>query len=715
MGNRYILTIQDFGTRYLEALPLKKADAKTTCRKLVECFARFGFPKKLLTDNGSNFIAKVTKKMLTENGITHIRASPYHPQSNGMLERMHYVLKTVLEKEREGDTQWDQWLPEVLMAMRTVPSQATGFSPFELLFGREARTPITALKEKMVQQQSAPADIITYTTELASKMLQTQEVVEELDKKAKNASKRAYDKKAQEDPLAVGEEVLYMSPTGTEGLTAKWEGPCKIIKKPAPLTYLIEHPHGGKPILRHRNFLKRSSLHVDMAVITAAPAEEVDDDSQLEYWTNFSPGETTDEELLAAKGVRGLSEQQRKDILKLMKSYRTTFGEVPGNAKVEHFRIDTAEDGKPTAQYPRKLAYRWKDKVQQEIATLETLGIVQPSNSSWASPIVPVPKPDGNVRVCTNYKALNSITVPLIYPLPSMEEVLQEIAGAAYLTTLDLAKGFLQIPVAKEHQHKTAFVTPHGKWEYTRLPFGLRNAPAHFQMVMDRLLQGIPGSRAYIDDIVIYSDTWEEHIQSLTMTLAALARVGFKVKLSKCHFAGAVMNFLGLQVGKGRLTLQEAKVKAVAEYIRPNTKKGLRAFLGLANFYRRFVPQQATIVAPLTDATRKEAPERIAWTPQQQEAFRRVINILTSRPVLRAPDWQRQFVISTDASGVGIGAVLGQQFDDGLHPVGYWSRKLQPREANYSITEQEALAMVEGIKHFAFVSFGGRVCGSHRS
>ena len=389
-----------------------------------------------------------------------------------MIERSHFVLKTVLEKEREGDSQWDVWLPEVLMAIRNVPSAATGFSPFQLLFGREARTPITALKERLTQQKPAPKDIVTYTTDLATKMLQTQEAMAAMDQKAKDKSKKYYDRKAVDDPLDVGEEVLYMSPTGTEGLTAKWEGPCRILSKHGDLTYLVENPRKGKPILRHRNFLKRKALHVDMAVVTATPDQEQLDGAYLEYWTNFSPGETTIEQLERARGMDDLPSDKKTELLQLLTNYRTTFSEVPGLAKVEPYKIVTG-NSKPVAQYPRKLAYRWVDKVKEEIKSLEKLGIIEQSDSAWASPIVPVAKPDGSVRPCTDYKVLNQVTEPLIYPLPRMEEVLQDVATAKYLTTLDLAKGFLQIPVAKEDQAKTAFVTPHGKWQYSTLDYPL--------------------------------------------------------------------------------------------------------------------------------------------------------------------------------------------------------------------------------------------------
>jgi hypothetical protein len=418
------------------------------------------------------------------------------------------------------------------------------------LFGREARTPVTALSEKMIQKKAAPKDIITYTTEMVTKMWETMEVVKEADSKSKEKSKTYYDRSTRDDSLSEGEQVLYMSPTGTDGLTAKWEGPCKVLRKVGDLTYLIESPTGRKPIVRHRNFLKRFTLHVDMnTVITAAPDEEELDLAQLEYWTNLSAQEgTTEQQLLAAKGMNSLPQNQKTELMQLLKKYKTTFSEVPGLAKVEPFTIKTG-DAQPVAQYPRRLAYHWVDKVKEETASLEKLGITATSSSPWSSPIVPVPKPDGTVRPCTDYKALNAITETVVYPLPRMEEVLQEVAGARYITTMDLAKGFLQIPVAKEDQHKTAFVTPHGKWEYSRLPFGLKNAPAHFQRVMDTVLAGIPGARAYMDNVVVYSQTWEEHVKALELTLEALEKHGFKIKLKKCHFAGATLNFLGYRVG----------------------------------------------------------------------------------------------------------------------------------------------------------------------
>ena len=245
-GHRYILTVLDFGTRYPEAIPLKRVDAKTTADKLVETFARYGIPQEILSDNGSNFVAGLTEELLRRLKCFHIKSSPYHPQSNGMVERLHHVLKTVLEKTRNGDQQWDLWLPSVLASLRDSVHTSTGYTPFQLMFGRDARSPVSALREKWTSEQKLPKAVDTYLTELTTRMVDAQEIVQETDSRAKEKSKKYYDRKTVEDSLSVGEEVLFMSPTGTAGLVAAWEGPYTVLEKKGPLTYLIDAPCRGK-------------------------------------------------------------------------------------------------------------------------------------------------------------------------------------------------------------------------------------------------------------------------------------------------------------------------------------------------------------------------------------------------------------------------------------------------------------------------------------
>ena len=229
-GHAYILTIMDFATRYMEAIPLKRVDAPTTCSALLEVFARYGVPKKILSDNGSNFIASVTEKLFQMLGVYHIKSSPFHPETNGILERSHQVLKKTLDKLGTSQKDWDDYLPQTLMALRTAPHAALGISPFHLLFGRDARTPVAALRQHMEELETAPKSIVTYIYQLYQQAEECHQLVEREDSKAKAKSKLYYDRGKKTDPLQDGELVMVMVPKGEDSLTCKWDGPYKVLK-----------------------------------------------------------------------------------------------------------------------------------------------------------------------------------------------------------------------------------------------------------------------------------------------------------------------------------------------------------------------------------------------------------------------------------------------------------------------------------------------------
>ena len=291
-GHSYILTLMDFGTRYMEAIPLKRVDAHTTCEALLEVFARFGVPKEVLSDNGSNFIATVTETLMKKLKCYHIKASPFHPQTNGMLERSHQVLKKTLDKLGCTKKNWDDYLAPTLMALRTAPHAALGVTPFELMFGREARTPIDALREEMEGEQKTPRSVVKYMQDLYQRMEESQELVEREDSKAKDKSKTYYDKRKKSDPLKEGEFVLMMTPKGEESLTCQWQGPYKILRRLGDTTYLVDAPYknGKRGRKCHRNLLKRYFLQVMSTAVMLA----LEGDNIAEF-PHFKPEETDKE------------------------------------------------------------------------------------------------------------------------------------------------------------------------------------------------------------------------------------------------------------------------------------------------------------------------------------------------------------------------------------------------------------------------------------
>ena len=339
---------------------------------------------------------------------------------------------------------------------------------------------------------------------------------------------------------------------------------------------------------------------------------------------------------------------------------------------------------------------------------MEAEGIIEQSSSEWASPIMLVKKKDNSLRLCVDYRKLNGLTPMDAYPMPRIDDLIDKLGKAKYITTLDLTRGYWQVPLKPEARSKTAFVTPFGLYQFTVMPFGLSGAPATFQRMMDNLTRGLSESTgAYLDDLVIYSSTWKDHLRQVRAVLSRLRGAGLTAKPRKCQFGMSKCIYLGHVVGSGTVSPDPSKLEAIRSFPIPTTKKQVRAFLGLTGYYRRFIPDFASVATPLSDLTRKSAPEKVVWATQCNRAFTELKRRLCSEPILKSPDFDRPFVLQTDASDRGIGAVLSQTDADGLeHPVAYFSRKLLPREEKYATIEKECLAIKLAVEAFSVYLLG---------
>ena len=292
--------------------------------------------------------------------------------------------------------------------------------------------------------------------------------------------------------------------------------------------------------------------------------------------------------------------------------------------------------------------------------------------------------------------------------MPRIDDLIDELGGASFVTTLDLVKGYWQVPVREENRPKTAFSTPRGLFQFWMMPFGLQGAPATFQRMMGSLLRGLEGrTAAYLDDIVIYSTTWEQHPQDIANALQRLREAGLTIKPKKCQFGMKECVYFDHIVGNGQVKPEESKVEDLRNFPLPKTKRKVRAFSGLSGYYRKFIPHYATVAALLTDLTRRNSPTRVVWTAECQIAFDSLKESLCNSPVLRSPDFAAEFILQTDAFNRGIGAVLSQRHDDGVdHPIAYYSKKLQPREERYATVEKECLAIKMAIENFRVYLLG---------
>jgi hypothetical protein len=335
-------------------------------------------------------------------------------------------------------------------------------------------------------------------------------------------------------------------------------------------------------------------------------------------------------------------------------------------------------------------------------------GVIQPSRSTWASPVVLVKKRDGSHRFYVDYRGLNSVTKPDSYTLTHL---LDQLGQSAYFSSIDLATGFWQIRMHPDSQEKTEFTTQQGLFEFRVMPFGLTNAPAVFQRLMHQVVTPLNPSSGpdfvsvYLDDILVFYRTLDQHIQHLKTVIDKLLGVGLKLKPSKCRFAQKELVYLGHVISQEGLKTSPRLVEAVQQFPVPKSVHDVRRFLGLSSYYRKFIRNFAKTSRPLHQLTCKNA--RFIWTPNCQSAFEELKEHLTTPPVLAYPCFQRDFVLETDASIDGIGAVLGQyQDDENLHPVSYASRALSRSERNYGITELETLAVVWAISHFRHFLYG---------
>ncbi|CAI5476246.1 unnamed protein product [Closterium sp. Yama58-4] len=370
---------------------------------------------------------------------------------------------------------------------------------------------------------------------------------------------------------------------------------------------------------------------------------------------------------------------------------------LPPSRAVDH-RIELEPGSRPVAKPQWRLSPAETEEMTQQVRHFLAQGFIQPSRSPWAAPILFAPKKDGGLRMCIDYRALNAATVKNRFPVPRVEDLLDAVQGARVFSKIDLRSGYHQIRVVPEDQHKTAFRTKQGLYEFRVLPFGLTNAPATFQTLMKTVLSEFLGSFVvvYLDDILIFSKSKEEHVQHLQKVFEVLRREKLYAKQSKCEFFLPEVEFLGHVVSASGIRTDPKKIAAVQDWVAPTSVKELQSFLGFANYYRRFVQGYASIASPLTDLLRKAV--EYVWGPAQQQAFEQMKQSLTSSPTLSYPDPNRPYVVVTDASDQAIGAVLLQDQGRGLQPIAYESRKLRGAELNYPIHDKEALAIIHAYK-----------------
>lgn len=373
----------------------------------------------------------------------------------------------------------------------------------------------------------------------------------------------------------------------------------------------------------------------------------------------------------------------------------------------EH-RIDLEHD-KPIASKPYRIPHSRMEIVEKEIHRMLEIGVIQPSKSPYAAPCLLVWKKNGKPRLVIDFRNLNKIVEPFQYPLPHLETAIQSLGGNKMFSTLDLISGYHQVPLRKEDQKKTAFTTGRGLYEFTRSPFGLITSGAVMQSIIERVLDGLNHRicLVYVDDIIIVGKNKEDHDKNLNEVLQRLAQYGYKIRIDKCVFRASQVECLGHVVSSEGIVPNPDKTSSLKSRPIPKNAKQVKSFMGVCGYYRRFVNNFAEISRPLIDLTKKNT--RFVWSQRCQEAYDKLIELLTSPPILTYPDYNKSFIVTTDASRTGIGAVLSQEQDGIEKPIAYYSRKLNKAETNYPIYDLEGLAIKTALNKWRLYLYGYKV------
>ncbi|KAL0152767.1 hypothetical protein M9458_052490 [Cirrhinus mrigala] len=648
-GYQYILSFMCAATRFSEAVPLRNLKAKTVVKELIKFCSLFGLPRVIQTDRGTNFTESVQDSL--------------------------------------------------------------GFSPAELVFGHIVRGPLKLLSEQLLATKPTTRSVSEYVDTFRKRLKQVCNLARANLTSAQATMKAHYDRRAVQRSFKPGDLVLALLPVPGSALQNRFTGPYVVERKVTDTTYVIRTPERRRNLRTcHINMLKQYherekgntsvvetvNAPVPVAVVTTVKESEDDGVETVSVPTGRLQNSTILQNLKSF--LRYLSELQRADVTTLIESFPAIFSDVPSQTNVLFHDIDVGNTS-PIMQHPYRVNPVKREIMKSEIKYMLQNGLAVSSQSAWSSPCVLVPKSDGSFRFCTDYRKINAVTKPDSFPLPRIDDCIDRVGPAKFVTKLDLLKGYWQVPLTPRAAEISAFVTPDFFGQYSVMAFGMRNAPATFQRLMRLVLQDVPDCEAYLDDIVIFSPSWEEHMNSVRTVFARLAKALLTVNLAKCEFAKATITYLGKQVGQGQVKPVNAKITAITEFPRPSNRRELRRFLGMIGYYRGFCRNFATLVAPLTDLLRPS--RKFVWSLECEHAFNGAKDLLCKAPILAAPDFSRAFLLEVDASGVAAGAVLLQRSEANLElPVCYFSKKFNESQRRYSTVEKEALALLLALRHF---------------
>ena len=579
--------------------------------------------------------------------------------------------------------------------------------------------PLLLLKEKWLDEDPEKISVLKYVATFKDRLFRAGQIAKRNLQESQSKMKVWYDRKAKSRCFEPGDRVLVLFPVVGNPLQAKYSGPYKVVRKISDTNYLVKTPGRRKETqVCHINMLKayhekpkpelvtlnnrlglESPTHSKDCVGQLAEKEE-DTESEVRLGNDRQPIKLQNSQILNDLGTKlsHLPLVQRKELAEVITQYREVFPDVPSKTNLIEHDVDVG-DSAPIKQHPYRVSPMKKELLDQEVQYMLKNDIIEESQSNWSSPCILVPKHDGGFRFCTDFRKVNDKTKSDSFPIPRIADCIDQIGNAKFVSTFDMLKGYWQVPLTQRAREISAFVTPSGLYQYKVMPFGMKNAPATFQRMVNKLVRDIDGCEGCIDDVVIYSDNWSDHIRQIKRFFQIMREAKLTINLMKSEFGKATVKYLGHIVGQGQVRPLDAKIQTIAKFPIPTSRKELARFLGMAGYYRNFCLNFSEIAAPLTNLLSKKV--KFVWTDDCQLAFDRVKLLLQKSPVLKSPDYEKPFKLIIDSSDVGTGSVLAQEASDGLdHPVSYFSKKFLKYQKNYSVVEKETLGLVLALEHF---------------
>ncbi len=416
-----------------------------------------------------------------------------------------------------------------------------------------------------------------------------------------------------------------------------------------------------------------------------------------------------DEEIFSKEDLKGhldsqnqhLNSDQRSSLLNLIYQCIPIFSKNSLKPTVQtktKAHVHLKEETIPIKLPPYRASPIMASEIKRSVEELLQSKLIQKSTSPWSFPVVVVAKPDGTYRFCVDYSKLTEKTVKDTYPLPRIDDTLDYLKGAEYFSVIDAYSGFWQIPIAEQDKEKLAFCTTFGTYQWNVMPFGFTNAPAIFQRAMNETLDEdlFKHCLVYIDDICIYLKTFDQHLKDIESVFTKLKRFNWKLKLKKCKFAQTKIEYLGHIITKNQIEVHPKNVEKLKQMKRPKNIKDTQAFLGTVNYYRRFIQGLSYLTEPLLINLRGK--NNFIWGKEQEEAFLVIVQKLSSEPILKMPDYDKDFMLKTDASFVGFGEALVQTHDGIEHPVSFFSGSFTESQKRWNHWQKEAFAELAGVK-----------------